>query len=64
MGLRRKCRNVASAHGQPVELSWIDRTERGLDAEHLVVSTLALPVDAVGKSEDLEHVVIDLAGQV
>ena len=47
-----------------VELVRGDRAVGRLDADHLVVAALALAVDAVGQAEDLEDVLVDVAGQV
>src|SRR5204862_5269658 len=42
----------------------VERPVRHLDAHHLVVTALALAVDAVVQAEDAEHVLVQLAVQI
>ena len=50
--------------GQGIELIGIDGAVRRLDAQHLVVPTLTLPVDPVVQPADAEDVLLEIAGEV
>jgi hypothetical protein len=50
--------------GEHLELVGFDPTVRDLRAQHLVVATLTLAVDALVEAEDAERVVVDLAREV
>jgi hypothetical protein len=47
-----------------LELVGRERPVGHLDADHLVVAALALPVDAVVQAEHAEDVLVELAGEV
>ena len=50
--------------GEHLELLGLDPAVRDLDPHHLVVTALALAVDALVQAEDAEHVLVDLAREV
>ena len=50
--------------GEHVDLVGCERSVRHLHPQHLVVPALPLAVDAVGQTEDAEHVLVQVAGQV
>ena len=47
-----------------LELLGFDRAVRHLHADHLVLATLALAVDAVAEAEDAEHVLLEIAREI
>ena len=62
--VRPAARVLAGEVAEHLELLRHERAVGHLDPHHLVVPALALAVDALVQSEDAEHVLLDLAGDV